>query len=161
MLVFQTDSLLCRRGIDEFDTWDYIGAPWRVDDLWCAGKPWLTSVGGNGGLSLRSRRKTLECIDAIGYTRGQCEDVYYAEAMPKRASRGGGPSHDIFGILGGDAPRSAPVAGRRGPQYDAAHHDAAAATRATTAAPRGGGGYHEPAPAAFKRNGKGIPDWWG
>ena len=79
MLIFQTDSLICRDGIDEFDQYDYIGAPWRTDDLWCVGKPWLTGVGGNGGFSLRSREKTLACIDAVGYVRGQCEDVYYAE----------------------------------------------------------------------------------
>ena len=83
VLVFQTDSLICRRGIEAFQSWDYIGAPWRKDDLWCVGKPWLTGVGGNGGFSLRSRAKTLECLDAFGYLRGQCEDVFYAEAMPK------------------------------------------------------------------------------
>ena len=83
VLVFQTDSLICRPGVDDFQSWDYIGAPWRHDDLWCVGKPWLTSVGGNGGFSLRSRQRTLECLDAHGYLRGQCEDVFYVEAMPK------------------------------------------------------------------------------
>lgn len=83
VLIFQTDALLCRSGIDRFQTWDYIGAPWSVTDLWCVGKPWLTQVGGNGGLSLRSKAKTLACLDAYGYTRGQCEDVFYVEAMPK------------------------------------------------------------------------------
>lgn len=83
VLVFQTDSLICRTGVDEFQSWDYIGAPWRHDDLWCVGKPWLTSVGGNGGFSLRSRQRTLACLDAHGYLRGQCEDVFYVEAMPK------------------------------------------------------------------------------
>jgi hypothetical protein len=84
VLIFQTDSLICKAGgIDAFQGWDYIGAPWRLDDLWCAGKPWLTSVGGNGGFSLRSRERTLACIDLVGYVRGQSEDVYYTEAMPK------------------------------------------------------------------------------
>ena len=45
VLIFQTDSLVCRRGIDEFQKWDYIGAPWQLDDLWCVGKPWLTHAG--------------------------------------------------------------------------------------------------------------------
>ena len=75
VLIFQTDSLVCRPDIERFQTWDYIGAPWAADDLWCVGKPWLTAVGGNGGFSLRSRSKTLECIDVHGYLRGQCEDV--------------------------------------------------------------------------------------
>ena len=86
VLIFQTDSLICRRGIAEFDGWDYIGAPWREDDLWCAGKPWLMHAG-NGGFSLRSRAKTLACLDKFGYVRGQCEDVFYAEAMPKVGGR--------------------------------------------------------------------------
>ena len=40
-------------------------------------------VGGNGGFSLRSRARTIACLDAFGYVRGQCEDVFYVEAMPK------------------------------------------------------------------------------
>ena len=83
VLIFQTDSLICRHGIDEFQAWDYIGAPWRLDDLWCVGKPWLTDVGGNGGFSLRSRQKTLACLDSYSYVRGQNEDAFYAEAMSK------------------------------------------------------------------------------
>ena len=39
-----------------------------------AGKPWLTAVGGNGGFSLRSKSKTLECLAAHAFVRGQwCE----------------------------------------------------------------------------------------
>ncbi len=88
VLIFQTDSLICSDGgLEPFEQWDYIGAPWRTDDLWCVGKPWLTSVGANGGFSYRSARKTLECIDSVGYVRGQCEDVYYAEAMPRVGGR--------------------------------------------------------------------------
>lgn len=83
VLIFQTDSLICRRGINAFQAFDYIGAPWTVEDLWCVGKPWLTQVGGNGGFSLRSRERTLACLDAFSYMRGQCEDVFYVEAMPK------------------------------------------------------------------------------
>ena len=75
-------SLILREGIEQYQCFDYIGAPWRLDDLWCVGKPWLTQVGGNGGFSLRSREASLRCIDRYGYVRGQCEDVYFAEAMP-------------------------------------------------------------------------------
>ena len=69
VLIFQTDSLICREGveafaaydyigcahhdaplhfpsgIEAFAAYDYIGAPWSMDDLWCVGKPWLTQVG--------------------------------------------------------------------------------------------------------------------
>jgi len=82
VLIFQTDSLICRRGIEAFQRYDYIGAPWRTDDLWCVGKPWLMESG-NGGFSLRSRTVTLACLDVHGYCRGQCEDVFYAENIPK------------------------------------------------------------------------------
>ena len=44
-------------------------------------------VGGNGGFSLRSRARTIACLDAFGYLRGQCEDVFYVEAMPKVCGR--------------------------------------------------------------------------
>ena len=82
VLIFQTDSLVCREGVEAFQCWDYVGAPWRETDLWCVGKPWLMAAG-NGGFSLRSRAKTLECLDGAGYVRGQCEDVFYAEHIPK------------------------------------------------------------------------------
>ena len=45
VLIFQTDSLICREGVEAFAAYDYIGAPWSMDDLWCVGKPWLTQVG--------------------------------------------------------------------------------------------------------------------
>ena len=78
VLIFQTDALLLRRGVDDFLRWDYIGAPWRTDDLWCVGKPHLMEAG-NGGLSLRSRARTLETLDRFGYSRGQSEDVFYVD----------------------------------------------------------------------------------
>ena len=65
VLIFQTDALLLRRGVDDFLRWDYIGAPWRTDDLWCVGKPHLMEAG-NGGLSLRSRARALETLDRFG-----------------------------------------------------------------------------------------------
>ena len=106
VLIFQTDSLLCRAGIDAFAQWDYIGAPWRQDDLWCVGKPWLTAVGGNGGFSLRSRARTLACLDAWGYLRGQCEDVFYVETMPKVggkvASREAGAKFAVESVYAAD-----------------------------------------------------------
>ena len=98
VLIFQTDALLLRRGVDDYLRWDYIGAPWRTDDLWCVGKPHLMESG-NGGLSLRSRARALETLDRFGYSRGQSEDVFYVEHLPKaggalapRARRRASPS---------------------------------------------------------------------
>ena len=54
-LIFQTDSLLLRSGIDEFLSYDYVGAPWR--------KPKENQLVGNGGLSLRTVSKMIEICE--------------------------------------------------------------------------------------------------
>lgn len=43
VLLFQTDSIMLKKGIDRFMQYDYVGAPW----------PWFGRAG-NGGFSLRS-----------------------------------------------------------------------------------------------------------
>ena len=62
MLVYQEDTMLFHNDISPFLHYDYIGAPWPVsqDD---------NSYGvGNGGFSLRTKSKMLECIDKISIT---------------------------------------------------------------------------------------------
>lgn len=86
VLVFQTDALLCRAGVDAFDGYDYVGAPWRTDLSWTSGVPWLAHAG-NGGLSLRSRRVALAAIDAIEYSRGEAEDMWFVEHAPRVGGR--------------------------------------------------------------------------
>ena len=59
LLIYQEDSLLFHGHIDNFLKYDYIGAPWphRQDD---------NSLGvGNGGFSLRSKSKMIECIEKV------------------------------------------------------------------------------------------------
>ena len=59
LLIYQEDSLLFHSQIDRFLEYDYIGAPWPIsqDD---------NSLGvGNGGFSLRSRSKMIECLNKI------------------------------------------------------------------------------------------------
>jgi hypothetical protein len=82
VLVFQTDSLICRRGVDEFSAYDYVGAPWRLDQEWNHGSPWLAHAG-NGGFSLRRRSIALAMLDAIDYSRGEAEDMFFAEHIPR------------------------------------------------------------------------------
>lgn len=84
VLLFQTDSLICRRGIDEFLGYDYVGAPWRTEQPWCRGVPWLAGSG-NGGFSLRRRSSALAAIDTIDCGARPCqpEDVYFAENLPR------------------------------------------------------------------------------
>lgn len=71
VLIFQTDSMLLREGIEEFLEYDYVGAPWKFQEH-----------GGNGGLSLRSKTAMLKCIvkqpwkSSLGY-----EDVYFCNLL--------------------------------------------------------------------------------
>jgi hypothetical protein len=70
-LIFQHDSGLLRKGIEDFLEWDYIGAPWKFQEH-----------GGNGGLSWRSKKAMLECIMQLPWnpTLGH-EDVYFSNLL--------------------------------------------------------------------------------
>jgi hypothetical protein len=72
-LIFQTDSLLLRSGIDEFLDYDYVGAPWR--------KPKEGQWVGNGGLSLRNVSKMLEICKKNPVTEQIWEDIYFMKHM--------------------------------------------------------------------------------
>jgi len=81
VLVFQTDSLILRFGIEEFLNYDYIGAPW----------PWwqkhfknISRMGGNGGFSIRHVGKMIETLEKYGdvgtapINEYQNEDVFFS-----------------------------------------------------------------------------------
>jgi len=92
LLVYQEDTMLFHGNITPFLKYDYVGAPWQInqDD---------NSYGvGNGGFSLRTKSKMLECIDKIdpknlklgkstidymNNTKSTFipEDVYFSKAM--------------------------------------------------------------------------------
>lgn len=72
-LIFQTDSLLLRGGIDEFLNYDYVGAPWR--------KPKENQWVGNGGLSLRTVSKMIEICENNPVTEQIWEDIYFMKHM--------------------------------------------------------------------------------
>jgi len=72
-LIFQTDSLLLRDGIDEFLNYDYIGAPWR--------KPKENQWVGNGGLSLRTVSKMIEICENYPTEEQILEDIYFMKHM--------------------------------------------------------------------------------
>ena len=76
VLIFQHDSRLLRKGVEDFLQWDYVGAPW----LW-------QKFGGNGGLSLRTKSVMLEIIKANPYesTMGN-EDVYFCNSMHRNVN---------------------------------------------------------------------------
>lgn len=74
VLIFQTDSVLLREGIDEFLEFDYIGAPWR--------KPKEGQMVGNGGLSLRTKEIMLKITEENGIPNEQIwEDIYFMKHM--------------------------------------------------------------------------------
>lgn len=72
MLIFQSDSGLLRKGIDEFMKYDYVGAPWT-----------FSVSGGNGGLSLRTKSVMLKIIENHVYTTDRNEDVYFCKYLNK------------------------------------------------------------------------------
>ena len=72
-LIFQTDSLLLRGGIDEFLGYDYVGSPWR--------KPKENQWVGNGGLSMRTVSKMIEICENNPVTEQIWEDIYFMKHM--------------------------------------------------------------------------------
>ena len=76
VLVFQSDSLLTGPNIEDFEEYDYIGAPCGTfDENYIA----------NGGLSLRTRETMLECLRRHTPEATEPEDVFFTRA----ARRGG------------------------------------------------------------------------
>lgn len=74
VLIFQHDSKLLRAGIDGFLEWDFCGAPWGHFNM----------LGGNGGLSIRTKQKMLDVIDYVQFNfkaHGN-EDVYFCKYLP-------------------------------------------------------------------------------
>jgi Protein of unknown function (DUF5672) len=72
LLLFQTDSLLTSPAVEDFRSFDYVGAPCgRFDDQYVA----------NGGLSLRSRRVMQECVSKFRPRGGVAEDIFFTEAV--------------------------------------------------------------------------------
>ena len=68
-LVFQTDTMICKKNkdlINDFLHYDYVGAPWgQWGDV------------GNGGLSLRKKSVSLNCIKNHKWN-GENEDVFFS-----------------------------------------------------------------------------------
>jgi hypothetical protein len=74
-LIFQTDSLMLRNGIDLFERYDYIGAVWKH----------IGKQVGNGGFSLRTNSIMKEICKAEKYNHiahGN-EDIYFSNRIEK------------------------------------------------------------------------------
>ncbi len=70
VLIFQNDSRILRKGIQEFYEWDYIGAPWKFQ-----------LHGGNGGLSLRNPKVMMKTLMTHQYSHREYEDVFYSNNL--------------------------------------------------------------------------------
>ena len=68
-LIFQSDSMLLKKGIEKFLEFDYVGAPWNFQEH-----------GGNGGLSLRDNKVMVEVCKNASFTRRN-EDVEICNYM--------------------------------------------------------------------------------
>ena len=76
-LVFQTDSIMLKKNahlIYEYLQYDYVGSPWII----CNYEPTKNcNFIGNGGFSLRNKKKMLEIIEKIPYNN-EPEDLYFS-----------------------------------------------------------------------------------
>ena len=72
VLIFQQDSGILKKGIEDFLNWSYVGAPWFN------GAPWARKdrAGGNGGLSLRDPKEMLRVCHGWNPSKGN-EDVFF------------------------------------------------------------------------------------
>ena len=95
MFMFQTNSVILRRGVEEFMHWDYIGAPWHMVHGAESGH-WLRKMQrggslkegvGNGGTSLRSVSAMLDIATTFkDKSRGFNEDTFFAFHCEKLGS---------------------------------------------------------------------------
>jgi Protein of unknown function (DUF5672) len=70
LLVFGSNSVMCGSNVGEFLDYDFIGAPMGTAEAFSL----------NGGFSLRSRRKLIECI-VTGRDNGEPEDEFFTRMM--------------------------------------------------------------------------------
>jgi len=77
-LVFQTDSIILRENahmINNYLNYDYVGSPW----LRCNYEPTKNcDFIGNGGFSLRNKKKMIEIMEKIPYNN-EYEDLYFSK----------------------------------------------------------------------------------
>ena len=71
ILIFQHDSGLLKTGISKFLEWDWVGAPWKE------------RAGGNGGLSIRSKKAMLKVIGQFSRPENENEDLWFCRHLRK------------------------------------------------------------------------------
>lgn len=82
-LIFQTDSMIFKENahlINNFLEYDYVGAPWRITNYHHTK---MCNYIGNGGFSLRNKKKMLEIIEYIDWNKltefvDKLEDLFFS-----------------------------------------------------------------------------------
>lgn len=86
ILLFQTDNMLLKGDIESFMQWDYIGAPWHLEnERWSKMRDVMRIGVGNGGLCFRKASAVLRVIDKYKSqtTSSEQEDVFFVKWMEK------------------------------------------------------------------------------
>jgi hypothetical protein len=89
VLIFQSDSIMLRHGIEDFLKFDYIGAPWNLEsNKWAATMHHygIVNTVGNGGFSLRSLDAMIKISDAYGSDPNPSlmqEDIFFSHMTDK------------------------------------------------------------------------------
>jgi len=76
ILIFQTDAILIKSGIDEFLDYSYVGAPWL--------KPKEEKYVGNGGLSIRNKNRMIDIIETHPNDSYFKEDIYFIKYLDNK-----------------------------------------------------------------------------
>jgi Protein of unknown function (DUF5672) len=89
VLIFQTDSVVIRHGIEEYIKYDYVGAPWRIVSnekiIKLRESGWLPIPVGNGGFSLRNVDMMIDIIEREGDSSPETEneDIFFAKHIQR------------------------------------------------------------------------------
>lgn len=70
VIIFQHDSMILRKGVEEFYDYDMVGAPWSFQATGC-----------NGGMSLRTPKIMFEIVSNHPLPQGWNEDVHICRIM--------------------------------------------------------------------------------
>jgi hypothetical protein len=91
VLIFQVDSFLLRPLADQFLRYDYVGAPWCMENELARDlveSHQITEYVGNGGFSLRNPQEMLKCAALAQQYRynaaDENEDVFFVKCLAKR-----------------------------------------------------------------------------
>jgi glycosyltransferase involved in cell wall biosynthesis len=83
ILIFQTDSIFTRYGIEEYLKYDYVGSPWALNNPILEKKGIIKTTVGNGGFSLRSLKYMILITDSFASEspENEPEDFFFVRYL--------------------------------------------------------------------------------